>query len=282
MTADAVVHPESPGDRTRLLAGPTGAIEYLTTGAGAPATVFGHGLAGSISTTRPFGSGVPGSRTFLHFRGHGASHAPESDWTYAALAAELRAVADHVGATRALGVSMGAGALCRLVAEDPTRFERLVLVVPAALDRPRSDPAVARFARLAELVDAGDATGLAAALAEDAPPDMRDRPEVVRLVRQQARLILATPVGRALRTLPQAAPLDDGDALRAVTVPALVVAQESDDLHPVQVALELGRLLPAATVEILPPGGVLWSHRRRVRALVSAFLRADDGPPTPG
>ncbi|HET7661061.1 MAG TPA: alpha/beta hydrolase, partial [Oryzihumus sp.] len=58
---------------TSLLDGPDGALEYLLTGSGGPTTVFGHGLAGSIETTRPFGSGVEGTRAFFHFRGHGAS-----------------------------------------------------------------------------------------------------------------------------------------------------------------------------------------------------------------
>ena len=85
------------GPVTSLVDGPDGALEVLTTGSGLPSTVFAHGLAGSIETTRPFGSGVAGSRTFFSFRGHGASAAPETDWTYAALAAELDAVARHVG-----------------------------------------------------------------------------------------------------------------------------------------------------------------------------------------
>src|SRR3954452_15943123 len=117
------------------------AIDYLVTGSGDPVTVFAHGLAGSIAETRPLGSGVEGTRVFLHFRGHGASSAPESPWTYPALAAELRAVADHVGATRALGVSLGAGALTTLLGESPERFDRVVFFLPAVIDRPREDAA---------------------------------------------------------------------------------------------------------------------------------------------
>ena len=133
------------GPVPRWSTGPGGALEVLTTGSGLPSTVFAHGLAGSIETTRPFGSGVAGSRTFFSFRGHGASAAPETDWTYAALAAELDAVARHAGATRALGVSMGAGALCSLLEQQPDRFDRLVLVIPAVVDRPRSDAAMDRL-----------------------------------------------------------------------------------------------------------------------------------------
>lgn len=130
------------GRLTSRLDGPNGSLEFITTGSGLPATVFAHGVDGSIETTRPFGSGVKGSRTFLHFRGYGASTEGERPLTYAALEEDLRAVADHVGATQALGVSMGAGALCSLLAHTPHRFERLVFALPAVLDRPRTDRAL--------------------------------------------------------------------------------------------------------------------------------------------
>ena len=130
------------GRVTSRLAGPSGELELTTTGSGMPSTVFAQGSTGSIASTRPFGSGVEGSRTFFHFPGYGASAPAVKPLTYAALAADLRAVADHVGATRALGVSMGAGALCSLLASTPLRFERLVLALPAALDRPRTDGAL--------------------------------------------------------------------------------------------------------------------------------------------
>ena len=130
------------GRITSLLEGPNGPLEFTITGSDLPATVFAHGVDGSIETTRPFGSGVRGSRTFLHFRGYGASAASDVPLTYAALEDDLRAVADHVGATQALGVSMGAGALCALLAHTPLRFERLVFALPAVLDRPRTDRAL--------------------------------------------------------------------------------------------------------------------------------------------
>lgn len=110
---------------TELLEGPDGTrTEYLSTGSGPPVTVFAHGMGSSIAQTRPFGSGVHGTRVYLHFWGHGASVGPDPathPWTYAALAGEVRAVADRTEATRALGVSMGAHALLSLVSATPDR-----------------------------------------------------------------------------------------------------------------------------------------------------------------
>jgi pimeloyl-ACP methyl ester carboxylesterase len=261
-----------PGRNTSLLAGPGGLLEFVTTGSGLPATVFAHGLAGSIETTRPFGSGVIGSRTFMHFRGHGASAAPETPWTYDALAEELRAVADHVGATQALGVSMGAGALCSLMAGTPSRFERLVLVMPAVLDRPRTDHALDRLVDMAQHVDEQDVEGLTALLLEGEPGSVRARPAVQLWCRRQAAAMVGTSVSRALQALPTAVPLTDRRVLAAVTAQVLVIAQEQDPLHPVWVAEQLAGLLPDARLEILPPGGILWSHRALMRELIGGFL----------
>ncbi len=99
-------------------------IRYLVTGIGPPhpVTVFAPGLGGDIESTRPLGSGVPGRKVFFDFG---------SSLAYPDLASDLAAVADHVAATRALGASLGAAALCTLLADRPDRFERLVFYLPA-------------------------------------------------------------------------------------------------------------------------------------------------------
>lgn len=263
--------------RTSLLATRDGGIEYLISGSGSPATVFAHGLAGSIDTTRPFGGGVSGTKSFFHFRGHGASASPETDWTYTALAGELDAVARHTESTRALGVSMGAGAICRMLEDDPDRFERVVLVLPAVLDIPRRDGAVQRLARMAELAEERDVESLARTLLLEQPSEVRDRPDVTAWCQQQAQVIVATDVRRALRTIPRSTSMSDRSALQRVSAPMLVLAQEQDPAHPVVVAEEIGRQVPHAQVEVLPAGGILWQHRDRVRGLIGRFL--DDRDP---
>jgi pimeloyl-ACP methyl ester carboxylesterase len=255
-----------------LLEGPQGLLEFVTTGSGVPATVFAHGLVGSIPTTRPFGSGVAGSRTFMHFRGYGASAAVEAPWTYAGLAEDLRTVADHVGATQALGVSMGAGALCALLAATPLRFERLVFVMPAVLDRPRTDEALTRLVEMAERVDHGDLESLTALLLQGEPASVRSQPDVQLWCRRQAAAMVGTQVSRALRALPTAVPLTQRGALAQVTAPALVIAAEKDPAHPVDVAEQLAATLPDARLEVIAPGGLLWGHRALTRDLIGRFL----------
>ena len=237
-------------------------------------TVFAHGLASSIAQTRPFGSGVPGTRVYLHFRGHGATAAPDpqtSPWTYAALAAELRAVADEVGATRALGVSLGSHALLSLVAATPDRFERLVFVLPAAVDG--ASPS-SHGREMADLVDRRDIEGLARMLVDWQPAAVRDLPAVRLWARRQADELAGTPVAAALRELPDQVPLPEGrEPLRQVAGagPGHRSVRRPDPSGLGRPS-ELAALLPAARLEVLPPGGVLWRDRPRLRALVSDFL----------
>jgi len=255
-----------------LLTTASGQLEYLVTGSGQPITVFAHGLAGSIPETRPLGSAVTGTRIFLHFRGHGRSSAPESPWSYAAFAAELRTIADHTDATRAVGVSLGAGALTTLLADTPQRFQRLVFFLPAVLDRPRRDAALARLHAMAGRVDDRDVDGLAALLLAEQPDGVRDRADVQVFVRRQARALVGTPVSAALRQLPDQVPIEDRAVLAVVTAPALVIAQQGDDAHPVWVAEQLAAALPAARLRVFGAGGALWSARAELRALIAGFL----------
>ncbi len=257
---------------TSLVNGPAGRIEYLSTGTGQPCTVFAHGLGGTIDTTRPFGSGVAGRRVFIHLRGYGASDAGQSPWSYQAIGQDVRAVADHVRATRALGVSMGAGALCALLEETPTRFERVVFMLPAVLDRPRTDGSLDRLIQLRDLSEAGDLPGIEAYLLAEQPAQYQDTPAVRSWVTGHAKALAGVGSLHALRALPHVVPIAERAALRQVTAEVLVVGQEADVAHPAPLARELATLFTRSHLVVLPAGGALWGHRARVRALLSDFL----------
>ena len=255
-----------------LIDGPDGPIETLITGSGSPVTVFAHGLAGSIDETRPFGSGVRGTRVFFHFRGHGATIGSEKAWTYGTAAAELAAVVSEYDGRRGLGISLGAGALMAAAATDPGRFERLVLVLPATIDQPRTDAAVDLMQARAELVEHRDLAGLAASLVAEQPVGVRTRADVRLWAERQARRLTSTTVARALRELPPQHPLSSQAELAAIRCPVLVVGQEGDAAHPASTARELAAQLPTAELEIYDERGLLWSHRAEVRRRISTFL----------
>ena len=109
-------------------------------GSGAPVTVFAHGLTNSCRELAPFTPSLTGTAVRFCFRGHGHSSTPETGYRFADLAADLDAVARAYGATNAVGTSLGAGAIMKLLETDPTRFERIVMLLPASLDVPFPDP----------------------------------------------------------------------------------------------------------------------------------------------
>ncbi len=253
-------------------------LDYLVRGSGRPVTVFAHGIGATIAESRTLGSGVLGSKAFFAFRGHGGSTTPAGEpadvWSYAALARDLAAVANQCAATRALGVSMGAGALLHLLAETPNRFERLVFFLPAALDTARSDVDPARVEKGAQRFDSGDAGAIAGMLYNELPAGAQALPGAADYVRAQAEQLARLHLGDASRTIARAYPLADRSALHAVTVPALVIGQQGDDVHAAWVAEELAAALPAAVLHIFSEAGALWLARRRLRELISGFLNA--------
>lgn len=247
-------------------------IEYLVTGSGDPVTVFAHGLSGSIAETRPLGSGVVGSRVFFHFRGHGVSSSPTGVWTYDDVGAELLAVADCLGATRAVGASMGAGAICNVWAGDPERFERVVLFLPAVLDHIPPDAPVHRLTALADAIDARDVDGLARLLVEDQPSAVRAMPAVCDYMKMRAEALVGTAVSAAVRSIPLSVPVPDRSLLAQVRAPVLVVGQQGDPVHLVSIAEEIADLLPNATLRVFPEDGGIWLAREELRAVISGFL----------
>ncbi|MBB6036304.1 alpha/beta fold hydrolase [Phytomonospora endophytica] len=242
------------------------ALEEFVTGSGEPVTLFAHGLAGSITTTRPFASGVTGTKVFFHARGHGGSS--RGPMTYEGLAADLREVADAHDATRALGVSMGAGTLLRVVAETPGRFERLVLVLPAVVAGPRGPEAAAYWER----VFAAEPAELAALLAEEVPPEAREaaRP----YVGEQVAALTGRRGRRMFGEIAADSPLADAASLKAVDVPVLLIGTEGDPRHPAEVTRRLAEALPNATAHVFGEPGLLWRYRTELRERISGFLNA--------
>lgn len=247
-------------------------MEQLITGTGDPATVFAHGLAGDISGTRPLGSGVTGRRVFFHFRGHGRSDAPPGPWSFADLATELGEVADLSGATRAVGVSMGAAALCRLIAADPARFDRVVLYLPAPLDGRRPAAAAQRLERLLASVESGEAAMIAEAVEAELPPAVRNTPAGWSHLRQRVEQLQRDGLAPELESIWAAPALAEDAALRAYPGRALVIGCLGDEVHPASWAERLAELLPGAELQVFDRPAVLWNHRRELRDRISAFL----------
>jgi pimeloyl-ACP methyl ester carboxylesterase len=241
----------------------------LVTGSGDPVTLAAHGLGASVAETRPLLSGVAGRRVFYPARGHFGDR--PARFTYRDLGDDLLGVADEQSATRALGVSMGTGALLSVLARQPGRFEKVVCFLPGAIDRPRSDHAVRRFSALVDALAAGDVDGVRAFVASELPADLRDRASPY--LEARAQFLLSSPgIAVGVASLPAVTPVDDRAVLGSVAAEVLVLGQEGDPLHPAQVARDLAAALPKARLVIFDQPGVVLRERARLRALIMDFL----------
>ncbi|GAA1771608.1 alpha/beta hydrolase [Luedemannella helvata] len=247
-------------------------LECLTAGTGDPVTVFAHGFAGGIADTRPYGSAVTGTKVFFQFRGHGRSGAPARPWSYADFADDLRGVADRFGARRALGVSLGAAALTRLLTGTPDRFDRVVFVLPAVLDEPRSAHAADRARALLAAVNERDQATTTDLLAQDIPTSVRDSPAAWQYLRDRLDQLFRDGLAPALDDLLTQPAVADRTALAGVTARALVIGCVGDRTHPARVAEALAAALPDAELHIYPRPALLWSQRADLRQRVAGFL----------
>ncbi|RKT57947.1 TAP-like protein [Saccharothrix australiensis] len=218
-------------------------MRYRSYGSGTPVTLIGHGLGATPGEARLPASGLPGTRVVVTLPSHGdAPDAPAGYWDYRRIAADLRAVAREVGATRAVGVSLTSGALLSLLADEPDAFDRVALLLPAVLDEPR-----ALLAREYAITVIGG------------PPEY--------LAERRAAF---RRLDGALAELPGRTPVPDRSVLGAVTVPVLVVGATEDPLHPEHVAKETAAALPNSRLELVPS----WLTRRsEVRGWLGDFLR---------
>src|SRR5262245_24642074 len=197
---------------------------------------------------------IEGMKVRFDFRGHGHSGAPEDPaaFTFGDMAADLEAVASAHGATRAIGTSMGAGAICRILCDRPDRFERIVLLLPAGLDQPFRNPE--RFLRYADALETLPRDEAIERVLDD--PDRASVYAATPWLRDVDRATWddqAAPVAlaRAIRGIVGDVPVRDRELLRAVEAPVFLIAREGDVIHPAALARTLDGLFPDSELVVL-------------------------------
>jgi 3-oxoadipate enol-lactonase len=242
-------------------------------GSGEPVTVLAHGLTNSGSELAAFTPMVPGTKIRFDFRGHGRSGVPATGYRFADFARDLDAVARAFGATNAVGTSLGAGAICHLVVDDPTRFERLVLLLPAALDVPLGSlpDGLERTASLLETMPVQQAIDT---LLSDAGRlrKYREAPWLRDLDLLLWRDMNPVGVAKAIRGVIGDVAVRDRELLRRVEAPVLIIGREGDTIHPASLARRPADLLPDAELIMLASEGDLMASIPLLVERVASFL----------
>lgn len=258
-----------------LIDGPACRLNVQVRGAGAPVTLFAHGISSSIAEIRPWSAATPGTRVLMDLRGHGGSDRPPTSAGYgpAAMIEDIDFVAGRAGATRAFGVSVSADALCAIAADRPDRFERLVLFLPSALDAPNAG--AAHFPDFAADLESMSLHDYAERALDDPVYGLlfAKRPAWRALVRRRIQRMNRDGVPRALRAYAAAPPpVPQPERLRAVRCPVLILAHRDDPVHDVAVAERLAGLLPNATLRIWDEPLAMLDRPAAFARLVAAFL----------
>ncbi|RWL44318.1 MAG: alpha/beta fold hydrolase [Mesorhizobium sp.] len=243
-----------------------------------PAVVFQHGLGGGeaqVAQTFPTGF----RRITLECRGHGGSSLGEGrPFSFEMFADDVLAAADRAGLERfvAGGVSMGAGIALRLACRHPERVAGLILVRPAWMfsPAPQNMQPIAEVAELILVHGPEKARAIfarseaAARLNREAPDNLTsllgyfDRPDAKAFARVLANIAADGP-GVAER---DAAALD---------VPALVIGNEIDAVHPLSTAYALAAAIPNSTfAEVTPKARDSAKHFAELHEQISFFLHS--------
>ena len=254
------------------------ALSMSDNGAG-PAVVFQHGLGGGEAQVAQTFPASTGRRITLECRGHGASTLGESrPFSFEMFADDVLAAADRAGLEHFIagGISMGAAIAMRLACRHPDRVTGLVLVRPAwTFDRaPANMLPIAEVASL--ILDHGPerakaifaASQTAARFKREAPDNLAsllgyfDRPD-------------AAQFAEVLADIAADGPGVSADDAAALAMPALIIGNALDAVHPLSAAHTLAAAVPRATfVEVSPKSLDSNRHFAELHTQITSFLHA--------
>ncbi|MDH2442921.1 alpha/beta fold hydrolase [Amnibacterium sp. CER49] len=183
-------------------------------------------------------------------RGHGEStgNPDPAQYEWPVLADDLLAVADAVSPQApidALGESTGCGTLLWAASRVPSRFRRLVLVIPPTRG-PAREQQTQLYLAIADMVELRGMDAWRRMMnAAPLPPLLREggwsKPRSSGVIEALLPSVLR---GAAASVLP------DEDALHAIRHPVLVLSWTTDPSHPVETGEYLAEQLPDAELEV--------------------------------
>lgn len=255
-------------------------LAVYDTGSG-EAVLFQHGLGGNeAQVAQVFPDGADWRRITVECRGHGGSTlGGRRPFSIAMFAADVIAAADERGIERFIagGISMGAAIALHLAKTCPERVTRLILVRPAWGFAPAPDnlAPVREVAALLRAHPGEEARSIfvrsmtAERLQREAPDNLAsllgyfDRPDALAFA-EVLRDIAADGTGV---TAAEAAGL---------ALPALVIGNRRDALHPIAVAEVIADALPGAVFREVPAKATdAEKHFAAVRAVFLEFIATD-------
>ena len=254
-------------------------FHYRDEGRGLP-FFFQHGLGAEIA--QPFGLFRPlaGVRLIaFDCRAHGETR-PVGDLekiTIAQFADDLRALMAHLEISSAVvgGISMGAATALNFTLRFPEQVQGLVLSRPAWTDRPHPWN-VHIFTLIASLIrEYGPARGKELFLESPEYKEALEKwPDVARsLAEQFDDPRVEETVAKFVRII-RDKPCETLEQLRSIRVPTLILANDSDPIHPLEFGPLLAKYIPQAQFRQITAKSIsVEAHEREVQDALEQFFR---------
>lgn len=253
------------------------ALRLYDAGRGLP-VVFQHGLGGGeaqVAQTFPTGF----RRVTLECRGHGGSSLGERrPFSFEMFADDVLAAADQAGLDRfvAGGVSMGAAIALRLACRHPKRVSALVLVRPAwtFAAAPENMRPIAEVAELI-LQHGIDKARTLFARSETATRLYREAPDNLSSLLGYFDRPDAKAFAQVLANIASDGPGVSERDVAALAIPALVIGNAMDAVHPLSSAYTLAAAIPNASfAEVTPKAADSKKHFNELHAQITTFLQS--------
>lgn len=236
---------------------------------------FQHGLGSNLHQPQGLLADLQGVRLIsMDCPGHGkAALAAGTRPSFKLYAQRVIQLMDQLGVEKAIfgGISMGAGISSYMALHHPDRVQALVLVRPAWLDEGHP-------ANLGVLVEAAEYIGQENGQERfQAVPAFQAIQAAVPNAAQSVLGVFAASqrpeIPTVLKAMVADRPFEDIQSLRKITVPALVIGNEDDPLHPYDMAVQMAQHLPNSTLEKVVSRYINdTTHRQVVYQIVSKFI----------
>jgi pimeloyl-ACP methyl ester carboxylesterase len=254
-------------------------LHYVDRGKGTP-FVFQHGLGGSTDQTAELFPETAGVRFLsLDCRSHGESEpaAQPEDLRFSLMADDIVAWMDHLVVADVVlgGISMGAGIALNLALRYPGRVRGLLLSRPAWLDGPME--ARELYFEVAALIRSkGIEEGQRAFLASPTYARLRlESPDAANSLLRQFEAPRAKERVSRLEEMPRDVPHPDRKQWATIKVPTLILATDTDPVHPLRLARALADAIPGAEFrEVTAKSVDAALHVREVQSRVGNWLEA--------
>jgi pimeloyl-ACP methyl ester carboxylesterase len=254
-------------------------FRYVQTGEGVP-FIFQHGLGADVNQTfglfRP-----PAGIRMLTFdcRGHGRTRGlgEREKLGIQTFTADLAAFLDHLEIPAAVvgGISMGAAVALNFALRHPERAKGLVLSRPAGVERPppRTFEIYGYIVRL--IREHGPRKGQELYRKSTQFRQIeQEAPATANMLLKQFEHPRLEDTLAIVERLPEDRPCFEREDLKRLRVPALVLANRQDPVHPFEVGQTLAAAIPGAEFQELTPKSINRDqHETEVQRHLEDFLQ---------